>query len=180
MQALYGYPRFTDGERLEYFALLPTEKAALEPLHSIKSRIYFILPLGYGKSHHMFFVFDLPDVEEDAWYVRGHYFPDVQLGDLATTKVTRLRQQRVILRYQDGAKERVYLLRMRGQRGRRESRAPAQARQRGRNPAADAFAVQAKAFNILTVRVHCLPAGLWCRIRLDVEDFHIEIERFAR
>ncbi len=70
IQALYGRPRFTDDERLEYFTLSPTEKTALEQLHSIKSRIYFILQLGYFKSHHLFFVFDLPDVEEDARYVR--------------------------------------------------------------------------------------------------------------
>lgn len=98
IQALYGRPRFTDDERLEYFALSPTEKATLEQLHSIKSRIYFILQLGYFKSHHMFFVFDLPDVEEDARYVREHYFPEFQLDDLDITKVTRLRQQGLILK----------------------------------------------------------------------------------
>jgi hypothetical protein len=54
IQALYGRPRFTDDERLEYFALSPTEKAMLEQLHSIKSQIYFILQLGYFKAHHMF------------------------------------------------------------------------------------------------------------------------------
>jgi TnpA family transposase len=97
IEALYGRPHFTDDERLEYFALAPTEKAALEQLHSIKSRIYFILQLGYFKSHHMFFVFDLPDVEEDARFVQGQYFPDFPLDDLDITKVTRLRQQRVIL-----------------------------------------------------------------------------------
>jgi hypothetical protein len=97
IEALYGRPHFTDDERLEYFALAPTEKAALEQLHSLKSRIYFILQLGYFKSHHMFFVFDLPDVEDDARFVQGHYFPDFPLDDLAITKVTRLRQQRVIL-----------------------------------------------------------------------------------
>ena len=62
IEALYGRPHFTDDERLEYFALSPTEKAALEQLHSIKSRIYFILQIGYFKSHHMFFVFGLPEV----------------------------------------------------------------------------------------------------------------------
>jgi uncharacterized protein DUF4158 len=97
IQALYGRPHFTDDERLEYFALSPTEKATLEQLHSIKSRIYFIVQLGYFKSHHLFFVFDLADVEEDARYVRGHYFPDFQLDDLDITKVTRLRQQSLIL-----------------------------------------------------------------------------------
>ena len=98
IQALYGRPHFTDDERLEYFALSPTERAMLEQLHSIKSRIYCILQLGYFKSHHMFFVFDLPDVEEEARYVQGQYFPDFQLDDLDITKVTRLRQQSVILK----------------------------------------------------------------------------------
>jgi hypothetical protein len=45
IEALYGKPHFTDDERLEYFALSPMEQATLEQLHSIKSRIYFILPL---------------------------------------------------------------------------------------------------------------------------------------
>ena len=97
IHALYGRPHFTDDERLEYFALSPTEKATLEQLHSSKSRIYFILQLGYFKSHPMFFVFDLPDVAEDARYIQAHYCPDVQLDDLDITKVTRLRQQRLIL-----------------------------------------------------------------------------------
>jgi len=61
IEAMYGLPHFTDEERLEYFALSPTEKAALEPLHSIPSRIYGILQLGYFKSHHMFFVFHFPE-----------------------------------------------------------------------------------------------------------------------
>jgi TnpA family transposase len=97
IQALYGRPHFTDDERLEYFALSPTEKASLEQLHSIKSRIYFLLQFGYFKSHHLFFVFDLPDVEEDARYIQTQYFPDFQLDDLDITKVTRLRQQSLIL-----------------------------------------------------------------------------------
>ena len=97
IQALYGRPHFTEDERLEYFVLSPTEKAALEQLHSIKSRIYFIVQLGYFKSHHMFFVFDLSEVAEDARYVQGQHFPDFQLDDLDLTKVTRLRQQGLIL-----------------------------------------------------------------------------------
>jgi TnpA family transposase len=97
IQALYGRPHFTDDERLEYFALSPTERATLGQLHSIKSRIYFILQLGYFKSHHLFFVFDMPDVEEDTRYVQTQYFPDFPLDDLDITKVTRLRQQSLIL-----------------------------------------------------------------------------------
>ena len=69
IEAIYGIPRFTPEERLEYFSLSPMELASLEQLHSIKSRIYYILQLGYFKARQMFFVFDLQDVSEDARYI---------------------------------------------------------------------------------------------------------------
>src|SRR6266581_2863751 len=97
IDAIYGLPRLSDEERLEYFSLAPTEKMALYQLHSIQSRIYFLLQLGYFKSHHMFFVFGLPEVEADARYIQEQYFPSFQLTDLNITKVTRLKQQGVIL-----------------------------------------------------------------------------------
>ncbi len=97
IEVIYGIPSFTYDERLEYFSLSPTEKAALEQLHSIKSRIYFILQLGYFKSHHLFFAFDLAEVEEDARYIQEQYFTNFQLDDLDIAKVTRLRQQSLIL-----------------------------------------------------------------------------------
>src|SRR4029453_1571257 len=52
IEALYERPHFTDEERLKYFGLSPTEKATLDQFHSIKSRIYFILQLGYFKWSH--------------------------------------------------------------------------------------------------------------------------------
>lgn len=91
INTLYGLPRFSDEERLEYFSLSPTEKKALDQLHSMKSRLSFTLQLGYFKSHHLFFVFDLPEMEADARYVQEQYFPSFQLRDLRITKVTRLR-----------------------------------------------------------------------------------------
>lgn len=97
IEAMYGLPRLNDEDRPEYFALSPTEQGALHQLHSIKSQIYFMLQLGYFKSHHMFFVFGLQEVEADARYLQKQYFPSFQLTDLRITKVTRLKQQRVIL-----------------------------------------------------------------------------------
>lgn len=47
---LYGRPRFTQEERMEYFTLSREEKAILEQLHSIKSRLHFVLQLGYFKA----------------------------------------------------------------------------------------------------------------------------------
>jgi hypothetical protein len=96
-EALYGKPHFTPEERLEYFTLSPVEKAALEPFHSLKSRIYCILQLGYFKARQMFFVFSPPEVAEDVRYIQERYFPHVPYPGLAMTKVTRLKQQRVIL-----------------------------------------------------------------------------------
>ena len=40
VEALYGRPRFTHEERVQYFALSPKEKSVLDQLHSIKSRVY--------------------------------------------------------------------------------------------------------------------------------------------
>ena len=97
IDAIYGLPCLSDEERPEYFSLAPPEKMALDQFHSIKSRIYFMLQLGYFKSHHRFFVFGLPDVEADARYIQGQYFPNFQLTDLNITKVTRLKQQGVLL-----------------------------------------------------------------------------------
>ncbi len=97
IENLYGRPCFTHEERVEYFALSPTEKAALGQLHSIKSRIYFILQLGYFKARHLFFVFSIGEVAEDARYIQEQYFPNFQFTESEITKVTRLKQQRQIL-----------------------------------------------------------------------------------
>ena len=97
IDALYAHPRFTHEERVEHFALSPAEVAALEQLHSIKSKIFFILQLGYFKARHMFFVFDLREVEDDVGYIRERYFPDTDQVDPTIAKGTRLKQQRLIL-----------------------------------------------------------------------------------
>ena len=99
LDALYGLPRFTPEERQEYFALSPPDLAALAPLHSLKSRFYGILQLGYFRARHQFFVFRLHDVEEDARYLQAFYFPTLPVSFLewTITKATRLKQQRLIL-----------------------------------------------------------------------------------
>ncbi len=97
IDALYAHPRFTHEERVEHFALSPAEVATLEQLHSIKSKIFFILQLGYFKARHLFFVFDLREVEDDVGYIRERYFPDTDQVDPTIAKGPRLKQQRLIL-----------------------------------------------------------------------------------
>ena len=97
IDALYGRPRFTPEEREEYFALSSAEAAALEQFHSVKSRIHAILQLGYFKARQMFFALDRDEIAEDVRFIQERYFPRAPCPDLAITKVTRLRQQQVIL-----------------------------------------------------------------------------------
>jgi TnpA family transposase len=97
IEAIYGRPRFTPEERIEYFSLAPTEKAAMEQMHSIKSRLYYLLQLGYFKARQRFFPINLHEVEEDAKYLQERYFPNFRLTDFDLTKVTRLKQRQSIL-----------------------------------------------------------------------------------
>jgi hypothetical protein len=70
IEALYGRPRFTPEERQEYWTFSPPEKAALEQFHSLSSRLYCLLQLGYFKARQLFFVFSLRNVEEDVRYLQ--------------------------------------------------------------------------------------------------------------
>jgi hypothetical protein len=97
IEALYGRPRFTQEERVEYFTLSAQEKVALAQLHSLKSKVFFILQLGYFKARRMFFVFGLKDAVDDAAYVRDKYFSAFSEGDTEIAETTRLKQQRLIL-----------------------------------------------------------------------------------
>ena len=85
----------------------------MEQLRFINAKIYFILQLGYFKARNMFFVFDPQEVGEDIRFIRSRYFPDFQDLDPDIAKVTRLKQQRTILKLGNyrswNAKERAML-----------------------------------------------------------------------
>ena len=98
IETLYGLPRFTYEERIQYFALSQTEKDLLKEFRSVRSQTYFILQLGYFKAQRLFFTFEFNEVKEDVHYILGQYFPHAKMDNLsAVNKRTRLRQQRLIL-----------------------------------------------------------------------------------
>lgn len=67
-------------------------------LRSVKSKAYFILQLGYFKAKHMFFVFELPEVEKDLQFILKIYFMNANINDLSSVdKLTRFKQQHLIL-----------------------------------------------------------------------------------
>lgn len=96
---IYGRPRFTYEDRMYYFTLSQPEKDVLKTLRSIKSKTYFILQLGYFKAKHLFFIFDLHEVEEDVQYVLKEHFKTDAITDFSSIdKFTRIKQQQLILK----------------------------------------------------------------------------------
>ena len=97
-KALFERPHFTYEDRCYYFSLSQPEKELLQSLHSFKSKVYFVLQLGYFKAKHLFFTFDLHEVKEDLQYVLKQHFNDRKMVDLSTVhKSTRFKQQQLIM-----------------------------------------------------------------------------------
>ncbi len=102
IEAIYRRPRFTPEERIQYFSLSQKERELLVELRSVKSQAYFVLQLGYFKAKHLFFTFDLDEVEPDMQFVLSQHFNNRKITNLsAVDKHTRLKQQRLILQLFD-------------------------------------------------------------------------------
>jgi len=97
IEMVFGLPVFDDDERAAYFTLSPPEGAALSQFRGPKSSIHYILQLGYFKARRQFFAFSLEQVAADAYYIQRTYFPDFELTDLNINKITRLKQQNLIM-----------------------------------------------------------------------------------
>jgi hypothetical protein len=101
IEDIYGRPRFTQEERYNYFSLSQPEIELLQILRSVKSKIYFVLQLGYFKVKHLFFIFEPREVLEDFKYILNLHFegsnePNI-LDMIPLTKITRLKHQKLIL-----------------------------------------------------------------------------------
>jgi len=94
---IYSRPQFTDEEQKRYFDLSSAEQELLSFLRSVRSKISFILQLGYFKAKHLFFTFDFHEVKRDVEYITTRYFPDASIDKRSTVdKRTRQRQRGVI------------------------------------------------------------------------------------
>lgn len=98
IKAIFDRPNFTYEDRCHYFSLSQPEKELLQGMHSVKSKAYFVLQLGYFKAKHLFFTFDLHEVEDDLHYVLEQHFNDREVsGQSPVGKEARLKQQQLIL-----------------------------------------------------------------------------------
>jgi len=76
VEELYARPEFNAYEQRLYFTLNQSERAALAQHSNIKTRIYFILQLGYFKAKQQFFNFSLDDVSNDVQFIVSTYYSD--------------------------------------------------------------------------------------------------------
>lgn len=91
---LYDRPDFNEDERKLFFALTDAEKSVLHNYKNVRTRVYFILQLGYFKAKQQFFDFDFADARDDSAFILRVYFckDDVQWEE----RISRdsLREQR--------------------------------------------------------------------------------------
>jgi TnpA family transposase len=92
---LYARPIFNQEERGLYFDLNKAELDALEQLTTTKTRLYFILQLGYFKAKHQFFTFNLDEVNDDVTFLLHHFFHEPHLemvGCIARNSISLQKQ----------------------------------------------------------------------------------------
>ena len=71
---LYARPKFSANEQELYFTLNKCEQTALDRYTKIKTRVYFILQLGYFKAKQQFFNFDFENVLHDTRFILRTYY----------------------------------------------------------------------------------------------------------
>ena len=86
IEDLYERPIFNDDEKLLYFTLTESELLATMKYANVRTRLYFILQLGYFKAKQQFYSFNIDEVIEDATFVSNVYLngKSIQSG-----KITR-------------------------------------------------------------------------------------------
>jgi hypothetical protein len=94
---LWGFPSFTQSDRDLFFTLTAPEREALEQRRSIRTKIHFLLHLGYFRARQRFFRFELPAVRDDVDYLRRRYFDNRAVADLTVSDHTRKRHVEAIL-----------------------------------------------------------------------------------
>lgn len=77
---LYARPDFNSTERALYFTLNNYELEALNHYSNTRTRVYFILQLGYFKAKQQFFQFEFEDVPTDIEYILSNFFDNTEVS----------------------------------------------------------------------------------------------------
>ncbi len=96
-ELLWGFPRFTQNDRDQYFTLTESEQAAADQCRSVRTKIHFQLHLGYFRARQRFFQLEMPAIRDDLAYLLRRYFNNVAIADLTVSLHTRQRHIEIIL-----------------------------------------------------------------------------------
>ncbi len=98
IESLYARPEFNYTEREGYFYIEDNDDVLVNKFVGLKSKLYFILQLGYFRAKQQFYTFTLEDVHSDCNYILNKYFSSPILSLHGTlSKNIRLKQQKIIL-----------------------------------------------------------------------------------
>ena len=99
---LYARPEFNTDEREIYFTLNSIEQDILAKYSNTKTRVFFILQLGYLKAKNQFFTFSFEEVRDDVNYILSQLFSKTGLalsGRISREYISL--QKRAILQFFD-------------------------------------------------------------------------------
>ncbi|MCP4405384.1 MAG: Tn3 family transposase [bacterium] len=96
-EQLWGLPCFTQADRDLFFVFTEQEMPYVESLRTLRSKIYFVLQLGYFRARQRFFRFKIEAVQDDVHYLRRRYFGNTSLPDVEVSEHTRQRHVQKIL-----------------------------------------------------------------------------------
>ena len=102
VEELYARPEFNSHEQRLYFTLTQSERNALTQFSNTKTRIYFILQLGYFKAKQQFFSFSLEDVKNDVQFILGTYYSEsasMSLTGRISRDYVRIQRQAILSLY---------------------------------------------------------------------------------
>jgi TnpA family transposase/CheY-like chemotaxis protein len=94
---LWGLPRLSQADRDLFFTLNPREEQALSRLRTPRTKLHFLLLLGYFRARQRFFRLDWDLVADDAAYLLRRYLPGTRVTDLIVSDHTRLQHTEQIL-----------------------------------------------------------------------------------
>ncbi|HAU0358773.1 TPA: DUF4158 domain-containing protein, partial [Legionella pneumophila] len=112
IEELYARPDFNEAERELYFTMNQQEMDALRQYSATKTRVAFILQLGYFKASQQIFAFTFDEVRDDVDYILSKYYK-TEKSDFKITRQTLSQQKSVILNlfgYQDWSSVQVPLV----------------------------------------------------------------------
>jgi len=89
LEEFYGIPSFNEESRAQYFTLSDADKKLMEIFKSDRTKIYFLLTLGYFRAKGCFVEFTIQSVLLDLQYVAEMYFK----GEKISKKLPDFRQR---------------------------------------------------------------------------------------